>query len=86
MELCSPAYFSTLGANLLQGRMLSDEDIDTARHVAVINEQFARNYYPKEDPIGKTVKFNSSSTGCPTRRTTLTSKLSDSSGTFAIKA
>ena len=59
MELCSPAYFSTLGANLLQGRMLSDEDIDTARHVAVINEQFARNYYPNEDPIGKTVKFNS---------------------------
>ena len=58
MELCSPTYFSTLGANVLRGRMLSDEDIDTARHVAVINEQFARNYFANEDPIGKTVKFN----------------------------
>jgi putative ABC transport system permease protein len=42
----------------LQGRPLSDEDIDTARHVAVINEQFAKNYFPNEDPVGKTVKFN----------------------------
>ena len=58
MELCSPGYFSTLGLNFLHGRLLSEEDINTARHVAVINEQFARNYFPNEDPIGKTVKFN----------------------------
>jgi predicted permease len=58
VDLCSPGYFSTLGLNFLQGRLLSDEDINTARHVIVINEQLARNYFPNEDPIGKTVKFN----------------------------
>ena len=58
MDLCSPGYFSTLGLTFLQGRTLSDEDIDTARHVAVVNEQFAKNYFPNEDPVGKTVKFN----------------------------
>lgn len=58
MDLCSPGYFSTVGINFLNGRLLSEEDIDTARNVAVINEQFARNYFPNEDPIGKTVKFN----------------------------
>jgi putative ABC transport system permease protein len=42
----------------LQGRLLSEEDINTARHVAVINEQLARSYFPNEDPVGKTVKFN----------------------------
>ena len=58
MELCSPGYFPTLQLNFLNGRLLSQEDITTARHVAVINEQFARNYFPNEDPVGKTVKFN----------------------------
>jgi predicted permease len=59
LELVSPGYFSTLGLNFLQGRPLSEEDINTARHVIVINEQLARNYFPNEDPVGKTVKFNS---------------------------
>ena len=54
-----PGLFFHAWGKFLQGRLLSDEDIDTARHVAVINEQFARNYFPNEDPIGKTVKFNS---------------------------
>jgi predicted permease len=58
MELCSPGYFPTLQLNFLNGRLLSEEDINAARHVAVINEQLARNYFPNEDPIGKTVKFN----------------------------
>jgi putative ABC transport system permease protein len=58
MELCSPSYFSTLGINFLEGQPLSEQDISTARHVAVVNEQFVRNYFPNEDPVGKTVKFN----------------------------
>lgn len=58
MELCSPGYFPTLQLTFLDGRFLSDEDINAARHVAVINEQLARNYFPNENPIGKTVKFN----------------------------
>ena len=58
MELCSPGYFPTLELHVLGGRVLSEEDIYTARHVAVINERLARNYFPNEDPIGKTIKFN----------------------------
>jgi len=58
MELCSLGYFRTLELHVLGGRVLSEEDIDTARHVAVINERLARNYFPNEDPIGKTIKFN----------------------------
>jgi putative ABC transport system permease protein len=58
IDLGSPRLFSTLGLNFVQGRPLSDEDVNAARHVAVINEQFAKNYFPNEDAVGKTVKFN----------------------------
>jgi ABC-type antimicrobial peptide transport system permease subunit len=42
---------------LLRGRFLSEDDVSTARHVAVINEAFAHRYFPNEDPIGHKVKF-----------------------------
>ncbi len=48
-----PQYFETLGTRLLRGRVIGDEDTPTSRQVAVINETFARKFFPKEDPIGK---------------------------------
>src|SRR5262249_13904839 len=41
-ELCSEGYFQTLNVPLLRGRLLSETDIDSARHVAVINQATAR--------------------------------------------
>ena len=58
LDLCDEDYFKTLGLSLMSGRLLSEEDVDSARHVAVINEAMARNYYKDEDPIGKTIKFD----------------------------
>jgi predicted permease len=48
-----PHYFETIGTRLLRGRVIGDEDTPTSRQVAVINEAFARKFFPKEDPIGK---------------------------------
>jgi predicted permease len=48
-----PHYFETIGTRLLRGRTIGREDTPTSRHVAVINETFARKFFPKEDPIGK---------------------------------
>jgi putative ABC transport system permease protein len=58
LELCSEGYFKTLEFQAIRGRLLSETDINSARHVAVINEAFARNYFGEEDPIGHTIKFN----------------------------
>jgi putative ABC transport system permease protein len=58
LDLCDEDYFKTLGLSLLRGRLLSEADVDSARHVVVINEAMARNYYKDEDPIGRTIKFN----------------------------
>jgi macrolide transport system ATP-binding/permease protein len=51
----SSDYLQTLGARLTRGRMLNRDD--DARHprVVVINESFARKYFPGEDPLGKVI-------------------------------
>ena len=51
----SPAYFATLKARLLQGRLITEDDIAEKTHVVVINQTLARKYFPGEDPIGKMI-------------------------------
>jgi predicted permease len=51
----SAGYFSTLHARLLQGRYFSDAEDGTKPKVVVINEAFAKKYFPGEDPIGKKI-------------------------------
>ena len=48
-----PHYFETIGTRLLRGRAIEKRDTPAAPHVAVINETFARRYFPKEDPMGQ---------------------------------
>lgn len=57
-EMCSEGYFETLGRHLLRGRLLSQADVELARHVAVINQTLARNYFKNEDPVGQRIKFS----------------------------
>jgi putative ABC transport system permease protein len=58
VDLCSEGYFQTLGLQLLRGRLLSETDIDSARHVAVVNQAFVRAYFGSEDPLGQKIKFD----------------------------
>ena len=58
-----PGYFETLSIPLLRGRTFAPRDNDPkATPVAVINQAFARKYFPNEDPIGQylTPKFEHS--------------------------
>jgi predicted permease len=49
----SAGFFSTLHARLLQGRYFTDAEDGSKPMVVVINEAFAKKYFPGEDPIGK---------------------------------
>jgi putative ABC transport system permease protein len=49
----SPSYFSSLGIRVVQGLAISDRDTRTSPHVLMINERFARRYFPDQDPIGQ---------------------------------
>ncbi len=56
-EACSSGYFQLLGMSLLRGRLFSEDDEAAARFVMVVNETFAHQYFPNEDPIGHKVKL-----------------------------
>ena len=56
-EVCSEGYFQTLGLQLLRGTLFSEADVAAKRRVTVVNQTFARRYFPGEDALGKRVKF-----------------------------
>jgi len=56
--MVTPSYFHLVGMTLQRGRLLSDSDKENAPAVAVINEAFARTYWPNDDAVGKHLKLN----------------------------
>ncbi len=49
----STGYLQTMGIPLLRGRDLAETDSESSQYVALINEEMAVRYWPKEDPIGR---------------------------------
>jgi predicted permease len=46
-------YFDVLGNPIIRGHGITERDTANSRHVAVINEAFARKFFKNQDPIGK---------------------------------
>jgi putative ABC transport system permease protein len=57
-RVASPDYFDALGIPLLKGRYFSEADSETAPHVVIISESFAREFFPDEDPIGRHISID----------------------------
>ncbi len=49
----TPGHFETLQAPMAMGRSITEEDTASSRHVAVINEAFAKKFFKGENPLGK---------------------------------
>ncbi len=49
----SPGYLSVFKIPILRGRDFNEQDSGSAPAVVIINEAFARKFWPKEDPIGQ---------------------------------
>ncbi|HEY1494672.1 MAG TPA: ABC transporter permease [Candidatus Solibacter sp.] len=54
----APEYFATMNIRILLGRDIAGQDLDSAPKVAVVNEAFARQYFPTESAIGKRFGLN----------------------------
>lgn len=52
-SVVSPGYFAAMGTRLLSGRDFNDDDRPDNTRVAVVNQSFAKRFWPKEDAIGK---------------------------------
>ncbi|HSB09708.1 MAG TPA: ABC transporter permease [Blastocatellia bacterium] len=53
----TPGYFQAMDTRLTRGRDFTEQDDDKASPVVIINETFARRFWPDEDPIGKRVSL-----------------------------
>ena len=59
----TPEYFHLLGLSLQLGRLFNEFDTHAAPAVAVVNETFARTYWPGQNPLGR--RFRSARSGSP---------------------
>jgi predicted permease len=57
VSFVSPGYFGTLQIPMLSGRLWTNSEVMEGAKLAIVNETFARRYFPNEDVTGRSVKF-----------------------------
>ncbi|HTA72556.1 MAG TPA: ABC transporter permease [Bryobacteraceae bacterium] len=58
MDTVDEGYFETMGIPILRGRGFRGSDSADAPRVAVVNEQFAKHYWPGVDAVGKHIRLD----------------------------
>jgi putative ABC transport system permease protein len=48
-----PGFFDVVGAKIVSGRSITEEDTAATRNVAVVNEAFAKRFFKDQNPIGQ---------------------------------
>jgi putative ABC transport system permease protein len=56
----SPEYFKTIGVAIVAGRNFTYDDRPETPRVAIVNETFARRYWPLGNALGKTIRSRGS--------------------------
>src|SRR6185312_2437788 len=56
-RVATRGYFEALGIPVLRGRMFNEHDLPASAQVAVVNEAFAKQFFPHESAIGKRIRF-----------------------------
>lgn len=54
-NVVGPGFFTTLGVPVLAGRDFADSDTASSPHVGIINEEFARQFLPNQNPLGHVI-------------------------------
>jgi putative ABC transport system permease protein len=64
--IVTSGYFAAMKIPLRQGRLFNESDANDRPEVALVNEAFARKYWPNESPIGKKIGAGCDKTLCRT--------------------
>jgi putative ABC transport system permease protein len=56
IAVITPDFFRTMKIPILRGRAFTAQDDTKGKPVIIINEKFARKYFPGENPIGKRIQ------------------------------
>jgi putative ABC transport system permease protein len=54
---CSERLVETVGLSLVKGRVFSGLDVEQSRHVALVNETLAKNYFGSDEALGRTIQL-----------------------------
>jgi macrolide transport system ATP-binding/permease protein len=60
MNTVDEGYFETMKISILHGRGFLASDTTESPRVAVVNEQFAKHYWPNADAVGKYIRLDNS--------------------------
>jgi predicted permease len=58
----TPGFFGHMGIPLIQGREFTERDNSSGKSVVIINEKFARTFFPGRNPIGRNISWYGGST------------------------
>ena len=61
----TPEYFKTFGIKIMRGRAFTDQDSAASPRVAVVNQQFVKQYLKNENPIGQRLVIEQIIPGLP---------------------
>lgn len=56
MSIVTPGFFAVMGIPVIEGRDFTERDDTNAPRVVIVNEAFARKYFPGEDALGKRIE------------------------------
>ena len=54
-QIATTDYFRAMGMQIRRGRAFTESDRNGSPQVAIVNESFARQFYPNEDPLGQRI-------------------------------
>ncbi|HEX7286491.1 MAG TPA: ABC transporter permease [Candidatus Angelobacter sp.] len=68
IKVATPNYFHTMNIPLLSGRDFNERDDGKAPGVVIVNQAFARRFFPNENVLGKHIRPGASNRGEPMMR------------------
>jgi len=57
-SIVTPDYFRTMNVPLVRGRSFTEEEVENARRVLLVDENLARRFWPNENAVGKRIRYN----------------------------